>query len=61
MLEHIPWVSGVMGYGLMPANIKRFIAYGNDRINKRKEKGSVRRDMFYFIVGIMIVIVLCDN
>ena len=61
-LEHIPWVIGPMDYlDLTPENSKRFYAFGNGCINKRREKGSVQRDLFYFIVGMMVVIVLCDN
>ena len=61
-LEHIPWVIELMDYlDLTPENSKRFYAFGTNCINKRKDKGSVQRDLFYFIVGIMMVIVLCDN
>ena len=38
---------------LTPENSKRFYAFGTDCINKRREKGSVQRDLFYFIVGMM--------
>ena len=50
-----------MGYGLTPANYKRFFAFGNGCINTRKEKGSAQRDLFYYIVGTVIAIMLCDN
>ncbi|KAL5529670.1 hypothetical protein ACEPAG_5655 [Sanghuangporus baumii] len=51
-LEHIPWIIGLIDYlDLIPEDSKRFFEFGSNCINKRKEKGSIRKDLFYFITN----------
>lgn len=51
MIQHVPWLAGIL-YQLpgVTNNINRIRDFGADKAKRRRENGSVVRDLLYHIV-----------
>jgi cytochrome P450 len=51
VLSAVPWITSLMNLLPAGADIKEFEKIASDMVNKRRAKGSTRKDIFYYLLG----------